>query len=663
MGKFLKKVRHGEIDGPRKCTFTPDSWKAAFEQHSSGDEEDVLLFNSGLRIHTKLAAIRGVLSKSQLRKLSTVTLGKVLVATANHQYEALFHQVRQANAAIANNKQLMDVDFLTIASTQVQLVSGESFAIDAALTSLLDGIRLPLKVALQGRRKAGLESLSDAPWNDINLEMNLGIFYEQFEGLWEDCVWSTYAIVGKERQVIALPINPEAKRGMHASQLRKVALGIEATIYAKHAFERAKALGVRGKLKEVQSVEIDGDNQTIVLGPSAKDPHSQAFLHANFLTACPEFLDSLLGEPRERLAGLSITQLFDGWMVIANAAAALWQKSSPLLQSPQTTLKKEYSDMHDYIPFLDKHVLANAIHEAAGVHRAGAAAIVDFLTFDGTNSQDFFTQPLVKVDDSSKLYFVAGAIVTPPNMRYVAEKWMAQLGVELESRGQAFELHIRNVLFEAISTSPLLSEAAKVVPEDYTFRCVDERFAQMDSLFCVGSSVFVVEVKCILEPVDASSTGTHRVALEHAAVQAKFRVSLIEEFREHFIREMKRFGWKLPADFRIYPLIAVSTWAHVGVAVDSVPVVDELVFERFFEGKYNRVGLQADTLTVAERIEKMLYESAEEAEFTAARYFDAPPQLKQYSENLKLREFPLYPVSDGDWYGTMVDYDQISAGE
>lgn len=662
MGKFLKKVRHGEIDGPRKRTFTPDLWKAAFEQHSSGDEEDVLLLSSGLRIHTKLAAIRGVLSKSRLRNLSTVALGKVLVATANHQYEALLHQVRQTNAAIANNKQLMGVDVLTLAGAQVKVANGESFAVDAALTSLLDGIRVPLKVALQGRKKAGLESLSDAPWNDVLLEMNLGILYEQFEGLWEDCVWSTYAIVGKGRQVVALPKNPEAKRGRHASQLRQVALGIEATSYVKRAFEQANALGVRGKLKEVQSVEIDGDNQKIVLGPSAKDPHSQAFLYAHFLMACPEFLSSLLSEPRERLAGLSITQLFDGWMVIANAAAALWQKSSPLLQSPQTTLKNEYSDMNDYIPFLDKHVLANAIHEASGVHRAGAAAIVDFLTFDGTNSQDFFTQPLVKVDDSTKLYLVAGAIVSPPNMRYVAERWIAQLGGDLESRGLAFELHIRNVLLEAVATSPQLFEAAKVVPEDYTFRCADERFAQMDSLFCVGSSVFVVEAKCILEPVDASSTGTHRVALEHAAVQAKFRIGLIEEFREHFIGEMKRFGWTLPSDFRIYPLIAVSTWAHVGVVVDSVPVVDELVFQRFFAGKYSRVVLQAD-MTVAERIEKVLYESAEEAEFTAARYFEAPPQLKQYSDNLKLRKFPLYAVADDDWYGAMVDYDQTSAEE
>ena len=656
MGNFLKKVRHGDIDGPRKRAFKPETWKAAFELHSSGDEEDIRLFSSGLRIHAKLTAIRRVLSKSQLSKLPTATVAKALVATANHQYEVLAHQFLQMTSAAINRDQQRDLDILALAGTQVKLLNGESYSVDSVLGSLLDGIGIPLKGALRGQRRLGIESLSDFPWGDVKLEMNLGIFYGQFEALWEDCVWNSYVIVGSDLHFFALPLNLEAKRGACAAVSRKLALNIEATSYAMRALELAKALSVNARLKEVQSIEVDGDSQTITLGFSTKDPHNQALRYATFLTACPPFLNSLLEDPREKLGSLSIRQLIDGWMVVASAATALWEKTSPMLQSQYATLKDEYADMNDFIPFLDKNVLVNTLHEAAGLPRAGAAAIVDFLTFNGSDGQEFWTQPLVKLDDSTKLYIVAGAIVAMPNARYVAEKWMVQLDVDLENRGAAFELHIRNVLLDAISTSRLLSKTAKVVTRDYTFGCPDQRFAQIDALFCVGSHVFVVEAKCILEPVDASSTGRHRLALERAATQVNFRVDLIDEFREYFIEEMRQFGWLLPHDFQISPLIAVSTWAHVGVSIDNVPVVDELVLQSFFNGEYKRVGLETDDFSIKENIGKAIYESADEAELIAANYFDAPPQLEQYINNLQLRKFPLPQVSYDDWYGEMLDF-------
>lgn len=661
MGNFLKMVRHGHISGPRKRSFTCEKWKLAFDQQNSGDAEDLRLFNSGLRIHTKLTAIRSALSTSKLSKLSTATAVKALVAAANHQYEAIDYQMRQAIQLTPTSEIQNDLDILDIAGTRLNLIGGESFTIDATLSSLLDGIRTPIRFALQGKTRLGAEGLANVPWADVQLEMNLGIFFDQFESLWEDCVWNTYAIAGKDQRVLALPQNPDAKRGMHAAIPRKIALGLEATTYAIHALDRATAIGLCGRVKEVQSIETDGDKQVMELGDRPKSPHDRALLYAIFMMACPHFLSSILEEPRERLGGASINQLFDGWMVLSSAATALWNKSSPLLKNQHDQLTSEYSDMSEYIPFLDMNVLVQTVREAAGLPLSAAEAIIKFLVFDGTDGQEFWTQPLVKADNSSKLYIVAGAIVAPPNARYIAEKWMTQLGVDLESRGPAFESHIRSVLLEATSTSPLLSKSAKVVPKDFTFHSPDQRFAQIDAIFCVGASVFIVEAKCILEPTDATSTGTHRASLERAALQAKFRVQLIDENRQHFIEELKKFGWTLPIDFRIYPMIAVSTWAHVGIPVNNVPVVDELVIQRFFDGKYRRVGLCTEKLSTKHSIEEAFYESATEAERTAAHYFSAPPQLKQYIDNLVLRKFRLYAFSEDDWEGEMLDYDQRSA--
>lgn len=658
MDSFLKMVRHGQIDGPRKRTFTPEAWRIALEKYGSGDEVAQRLYTSGLRIHSKLAEIRDLLSKLKLNSLSTNTRALALVAVANHQYEAFDFQLRQASALSTDGVEPRERRVLDLAATQVTLASGQSVQADSALGSMLDGIQIPLKVALQGRRRVSDDSFADVPWNDVRIEVNLGILYDQAEALWEDCVWNGYVVAGQDRKVIAVPLDPEAKRGMHAAVARKLVLGIESMSYAMRAIEQAQSLGLPGRLKEVQSIETIDDTQNIVVSSQAMDPRGQALLHAILVTACPEFLGAILEEPRERLAGLSILQLLDGWMVVSGVASALWEKTSPLLRRPSSSSESSVSDMREYIPFLDKEALSKAIHEAANLPLNGARAIVDFLTFGGSDGQEFWTQPLVGVDDSNKLYPVAGAIVAPPNIRYVAERWMAQLGVDLDSRGPAFENHIRDVLIEAVSTSPLLSTVAKVAPQDYTFRCPDQRFAQIDALFCVGARVFVIEAKCILEPTDAGSSGTHRAAVVGAAAQAKRRVALIEEFKEHFIEDVKRFGWTLPADFRIYPLVAVSTWAHVGVSASNVPVIDELVLQRFFAGKFTRLGLQFADMSVEQEIDEVFYASAEEAEATVALYFEAPPQLQQYTKNLVLTTVPLYAVSDTDWYGETLDFTQ-----
>lgn len=181
---------------------------------------------------------------------------------------------------------------------------------------------------------------------------------------------------------------------------------------------------------------------------------------------------------------------------------------------------------------------------------------------------------------------------------------------------------------------------------------------QIDALFCVGSQVFVVEAKCILDPTESTSIGTHRQTVEEGVGQAKTRVALIEAHREEFITTMRQHGWHLPGSFSVHPLVAVSTTAHVGVACHGVPVVDDLVLRRFFVGSYESVGIRYGDLSVVERISHPFYTTAEDAESTAAAYFAHPPQLQQYVEALKLRWLPMYAVTEDDWHGMALDFGQ-----
>ncbi len=657
MSKFYDKVKRGGVVGPRKRGFTLEDWWKAYDELASEDKRDTLLYISGKHIHTKLSAIRNTLAQSSLSSLSKTTRTKALISAANHQLESMELQIRRRTEEDAGSG-TATLDIRTLASTQLTLANGKSYNVEAVLGGMLDGVVIPIRAALATGRSDVDDSFDAVNWGHVSHEINLGMLYDQTENLWEDCIWNTYIIGGARENILAMPLDLDAKLGTHAAAARKLALGIESFSYARQAIQ---LLGIRAlptRIKEVLAVVNEGGQQQIQLGRNELAPHSQTMLFALRTMACPPYYDSLIDQKQSGLGGASLSQLFDVWMLVSQAATRLWEETSSAYLPELPPLTDEVCNMQDYIPFFDIDVLIKAAHEATGVPVTQVKAVIDFLTFQGERNQEFFTQPLVFTGEKSKLYPIFGAIAMAPNLRYVLECWMAQLKVKLDERGLVFEAHIRSEIAEAIKGSPMLSKLAKFISEDYTFRCKDGAFGQIDAIFCIGSHVFVLEAKCILEPTDSTSIGTHRLAIEHAAEQARTRVKLIDQHREEFRADVKQFGWSLPSHFHIHPLIAVSTIAHVGVPLDGVPVVDEYVLRKFFAGGYEDVGLDTSDFSVAERIFRPFYADATEAEASAADYFKQPPQLLQYSDALRLRDVPIYAAAEDDWSGMLVDYEQ-----
>ncbi|MBR8283636.1 hypothetical protein [Burkholderia vietnamiensis] len=659
MGKFFEKVRHGRVVGPRKREFTLEGWRAAYDEFSSSDKVDDALYASGRHIHAKLAAIRNATALSSLSRLSTETRIKAFVAAANHQFEALELKMNKRAEEVANANGSGELHLLELASTQVTLADGRSYGVESVLGSMLDGIAIPIKFALTGKVNRANDSFDDVNWNDVRLEANLGIFYDQAEGIWEDCVWNTYILAGSDGEMVAVPTNADAKKGTHAAAARKIALAVESFSYTAQGIKFVEGQGLASRIRDVRAIVTEGDRQHIELGQGQLSQNSQAMLFALRTMACPPYYQSLVDEEQSRLAGATLSQLFDGWMMVSQAAKRLWESTSQARETELSAGSNSVSDMSQYIPFFTTDALVAAVNEGAGIPVERARAIVEFLTFRGRDKQEFWTQPLIPVGEAStRLYPVFGAIAVPPNLRFVLERWMAQLGIRLEERGPEFEAYMRSHLAEAVESSPILSQHAKVITRDYTFRCGDGSFAQCDAIFCVGSSVFVVEAKCILEPTESTSIGTHRAAIEHAVEQANTRVQLIEAHREEFIKDVEQFGWGLAPEFRVYPLVAVSTVAHVGIPCDGVPVVDEFVLGRFFAGGYEYVGLDTGDFSVAERVHHAFFSNVMEAEASAPRYFEQPPQLQQYSAALRPCTVPIYRVTEGDWGGFMIDLEQ-----
>ena len=656
MGNFSYKVRHGEITGPRKSTFTLKEWDAAYKEFSSGDAVDLGLYNSGKYIYTKLQEIRKTLVQSTLPKLDKCTRIKALISAANHQYEAMEIQLKSQTPKIFKNlKYGKALPIHEIANVQIKMADGISNNANSVLGGLLDGISLPIRSAIREKSTLPECTFDDVNWNDVINETNFGILYHQAESLWDDCVWNQYSIIEENGKIIAKPSDINTKRGVVSSASRKLALNIEGTISArKEIISQRKADNI-STIKEIMAIKTQGDNQKIEFSENMLDPTSQAMLTATRRMACPPYYESILSEPHEVLAGASLTQLLDAWMVVTGASRTLWKTTSEQRKSKSSNTPKGVSDMTKYIPYFTTDALVTAIHEATNTTAPQAQAIVEFLTYKGLEKQEFWTQPLVRADSSQNVYPIFGAIAAPSNLNYVLERWMAQLKVKLDKRGGPFEIHLRNFISNAISASSILSKEAKSVTQDLTLKFKDSSTAQIDAIFCIGSTVFVVEAKCILEPTDSASTGTHRSAIEHAIVQARYRVDLINKNKDEFLEIMKKFEWNLPSDFSIFPLVAVSTIAHAGIPWDGVPVVDERILASFFSGGFQDALFSTMTFNVRNRAVRLFYRDAAEAEKISNTYFLSPPHLQKYHEQLSERTVPIYKISSDDWGGHIMD--------
>ena len=653
LGQFFERVRRGSIDGPRKRAFSLDKWQKAFNVHKPHDDADDALYAAGVCIHDKLHAIRLGLSRSSLSRLSRETRVKAFVAAVNHEYESL---LLNATEAARPKEGQSNIDAYDLTKVRVTTADGRSYDVESILATVIDGVTIPLRFSLNGRSNDVNDNFSNVRWEDVALELNLGAIYDQAEAIWEDCVWNNYVLKGNSQNMIVVPTKMDAKRGAHAATARKAVLAIEAITYAIQAIQQIHEKGISPRLKSVKAVLNDRHRQRIELGTDEMDPHSQAMLFALQTMACPPYFESLIDDPQPRLNGLSISQLFDAWIIVSQAARLLWEGTAESRNATITGVTGGLSDMTKYIPSFTKAALSEALQNATHISSSGAHTVIEFLTFRGNAKQQIWSQPLIAVEDETKLFPIFGAIASPPNLRFVLELWMAQLDVPFDKKGEPFERCLRQSIADAISNSPLLSKIAKAIPNDFTFKCKDGSFGQLDALFCVGSQIFVVEAKCILEPTDSTSIGTHRQTVEEAASQAKKRVALINEHRSEFIDSMKGFGWDLAEDFVAHPLIVVSTVAHVGVSCNGVPVVDELVLERFFAGSFEKVGVDTKDFSVVERVRYPFYATANEAESVAATYFASPPQLKQYLEGLTLTQTPVYAVSDEDWGGIVLEF-------
>lgn len=657
MGEFTKQVQSEKIPGPLRRKFTPAGWEKAFRAAGVPDETDQCVYDAALVIHSKLENIRSRLKLSSSSSVSATTKLRAFVAAVNHNFLVARTKTRDAieKAGSERMKQVPEgfrpEDL--IADIKLKLPGGFQWSPSEIVESLVDGIEVPVRFALQSSPSlAGNPRMNEVGWNDIAVELNLGILFRFAEDLWDDCLWNKYKVVDKGLIKGFVPQDVDVKKGFVMGIVRRNSLAMGYSIMATKFHRGMVARGLLPQIREVRAIEQQGKRQVIKVSKVGEQTRSQEELLVLRGYANDPYYSELLEESLPQLDGLTLSVILNAWVVISGTALLLVESRA----AKDGISVKPDSPVHtwlpEYAPVLQVDALVQALSSAAGIKPVDGKRLIEFFTFRGQTGQEIWASPLVPVGLTTVAPVFAA--VVSPNLRRLVDVWMRQAGIDLGKRGPAFEAHIRTSAQQSIDSSKVLAGHAICIKDDYTFKPTGGRDEQIDLIFAIGSTVFLAEVKCILEPTEAKGEAMHRKTVLGASEQALRKSQALKDNRKEFVADVKRFGIDLSQDFDVLPLVIVSTSTHVGVPADGVPVIDEYILEKFLEGELEDVAVTGNDFEIKNRVKTIFYTDLADAEAKAPQYFASPPQVQRLIDGVTARVIPLHAIDENDWTGLVV---------
>ncbi|SDH78150.1 hypothetical protein SAMN04487926_1088 [Paraburkholderia steynii] len=668
MGEFLKAVRSGAIAGPRRSKFKADKWKNAFDGFVDSDDEDQALYDAGLVIHAKLENIRARLKLSTTPKLKAVEKTRAFVAAANHGFLVTQSKTRDAFERVGERFAGRGAEGFrpdeVFAEIKLELPGGFDWSPNEIVESLVEGIEVPVRFALSKNPDlSGNPRMAHVTWEDIQLELNLGIMYRHTEDLWDECLWNSYEVMSTKLGKVFFPIEVDVKRAQAIGIARRTSLWAGFTFMMLAQYRQLMARGATARIRDIRDVRKDGKRQLIsVAKPGEGDPAMQESLAVLHGLASEPYYEKITEVKLPTLEGVTLSDVLDAWAVVSRIASI---QLEALTKAEKEVDQDEDQAAHKwlpaFVPVLQVDALVQALLLSADIPPVKGRRIIEFFTFKGEAGQELWDCPLVPIGPRT-VSPVFPAIITP-NLRRLVDVWMRRGGIDLEVRGAPFEAHIRHVAQRSIAQSEILANTAAVIPHGYKLKPSAGRDEEIDLVVIIGSTVILGESKCILEPTEAKGFAMHRHTVFHAAEQAQRKAQALRDNRAQFVSDVQRLGIPLDEKFTVVPIIVVSTSTHVGVPANGVPVVDEYILAKFLVGELEDAAVDGASLEVLRAVKQVFYNDVADAESKAAEYFSLPPQVRKLVEGTAGRMIPLHAIDENDWEGLMLTIECVPRTE
>lgn len=645
---FVLAVQRDTLRGPLRRDFSFEKWRSEHERLKE-DDADTNLAHAGELIHSKASAIRQSLRFTTSNDADHTTKLRSLVAMANHDALVVMVRTREKlEQSRAGKGTPINADL----RVSLQLPGGGAHSPDEVLQSSVDGLELTVRTILHLTPiRWGAAKFSAVNWDNVALDLNLGIQYHYVENLWDECLWNGFQAHEVKNAVVFRPTVIERQKCLIASQWRYDHLGLQSLLNLSNElralpFEMlSETLGFR----RVSRVEKRGRKQVFRFAPPPATKDAVLDLLCPHVHAAESYYEPLLRQALEQLGGTSIEQLTKIWATIGTVAR--------LARDKVDFNKYAGQDAHvwasEFAPVIRIDSLAECVRQSTGVSPAVAKATIEFLTYRGRAGQQLWSQPLVPIGNET-VTLVIGALISP-NLGRLIDLWLRQAGVELSSRGPAFEDSVRKEVQHWIQRSPAASDSA-ALERAFVFRPPGSRKEEIDVVWRMGKGVFVAEVKCILHPCDAKELATYYQTVVEAAAQISRKCDAIRRAPEAFRTQLRAVGLLVPKDFELLPLVILNRAIYAGFPVDGIPISDMYIVRTFMSGEYTNLALRNEHGSFEKVDTRKLYAGPGDVLSAATTYFFSPPQLEGVTAGITPRLTPAPRVNEHDWAGIHLSF-------
>ncbi len=231
--------------------------------------------------------------------------------------------------------------------------------------------------------------------------------------------------------------------------------------------------------------------------------------------------------------------------------------------------------------------------------------------------------------ETARIQIVVGALVWGSPLRRV-ERWLqegSQADLSKTPLGQRYEAHVRENLQTALDANEILSPVTAQVASIPSGQAEEE----VDGLIRIGSTVLVLEMKCLLAPSDPIDRHDYVIKLENACAQAARKADWLR-------RNPGQIGYRVgqPEDGTppcVVPLVMVNQSSGTGCRFGDCVVIDAHFLRLYLSsGEYCSSGtMDLRTPGRTGYARRRLYSTAAEAQARLQATFESTRVLRPFA--------------------------------
>ncbi len=617
MGAFIKRVRKGRIPAPTTPQWSVDKWEQSFASSTPHDEQDLRVFAAGKWFATMFESHRTQVPELATLGLPSDELIRAAISGINRNWIIANEQIRpqgKPGDVIAGDEMLS------------RRITIEPWGIEVDPNGLMEAI-------VDTMRHIVFASGPVAPQRAPVAEILQALMYRSIvssgylflESLWKDCLWNSWVVLETPERDVVQPTNLREAAAEAAARYRgeKVMMAHWSEVQGSWPQLAQKARAEVSGYRIVKEIRGTGKQLEIVTRMHRDDEVPGA--HEMHMTSLPSWLDHLVDQELPKIAQVTLRLLLRAWDFVRTLADALQRRM------PTDTEVVDLGKLWAFSPALDESIVRNVLARALSIPSQIAGSLLEVLTMQSMKDADPWLKPLVSVNGRS---FLMLPVALTANSKRLIEHWLTIGGVDLGTRGPLFEQSVRSHCADGIAASDILKGGAACAATSVE---LDPAIGDMDLVCLIGNTVIVGEVKCTTVPASAVDRANYSEVLNDASEQVLRKV---KHASANVTALAAATGWPLTAP-RFIPLVITTQELGAGQLIIDVPVVDSLIFSRYFDKPFLDTAILSREGAKKVRREVRFYRTLREAEDNIEMYLRAPPQLRYALSWVRVTEVPL----------------------